>query len=681
MSEEIRGSINRRMTLTVMLTTGISLFLACVSFWIYDFVTIRDAMTSQATTLARVIGINSAVALSFDDAMAADETLSALSVATPVEAAVIYDKRGKVFASYKAPDPESMQLTTPIIQPLGLQFRKGHLDLFEAIRGGGKRTGTIYIRWSTQQLASRMQWYATIVAALLATMIFVVVALANRLQRHISEPLLDLVRGAKAIAGGDLATEVNVASTDEIGALARTFNAMSAALRGLVTEVRRSTSEVSVVSHLLEDAAESMSEESQRQKSAISEVSDSIAQATESIHDVNTSVDHLVASTEETSSSIVEMEASIVEVGGHMDHLGESIDSTAASVKQVAGNTDEVVKAVGNLQTATDGSLTHLSQLTSSVEEVKANAESSHTFSEDSCQEAAKGMTAVRETMETMYDIQNSFEHLQGSVSRLEEKSQAIDEILKVIGDVAERTSLLSLNAAIIAAQAGEQGKAFSVVSGEVSNLADRTHRSTREIATLILAVQKETETSVAAVNDGSEKVEQGVQRSNVAGAILRQISDKSQKSTERVRKIVEATNRQSGDLQRVDDAINEVKLMVEQINLSTRDQHRATAEIANAIEIIRSLGMGVRCSTDEQRQGSRLITNAMLSMSEMVAQISEASKAQAASSEAIEHSLHVFHDISEESTRRADNMNTMVSTLSQRSQKLEREMDRFKTE
>ena len=121
--------------------------------------------------------------------------------------------------------------------------------------------------------------------------------------------------------------------------------------------------------------------------------------------------------------------------------------------------------------------------------------------------------------------------------------------------------------------------------------------------------------------------------------------------------------------------------LMVEQINLSTRDQHRATTEIANAIEIIRSLGMGVRCSTDEQRQGSRLITNAMLSMSEMVAQIAEARKAQAGSSEAIEHSLHVFHDISEESTRRADSMNTMVSTLSQRSQKLEREMDRFKTE
>jgi methyl-accepting chemotaxis protein len=664
-----------------MTTTGLSLFLACMSFGIYDVVSIRQAMSRQATTLANVIGVNAAASLGSDDQEAASQAIGALSAATPVVAAVIYDRHGRVVSSYAAASELDRRFQAPEMQSPGTEFRDDHLDVFETIQSAGNPAGTIFIRWDTRELTDTIRWYGAIVLGLLVTMIGVAMTLTARLQRDVSEPLTSLVQGSEAIANGDLSTQVPVTRTDEIGVLAKTFNAMSVALRGLVLEVRRSTREVSVVTKLIQDSAGDMSEEAQRQTHAVIETSSSIEQVTDSIQAVNSNVEQLATSAYETSSAIVEMDASISEVAGHMDHLGQSIDETSSSVQQVAVNTDEVVKAVQDLQVATDGSLTHLEQLTTSVQEVKGNAEHSHTLSEDSSQEATKGMTAVRETMEAMHEIAASFDQIQESVTKLNEKSQAIDEILQVIGDVVEQTSMLSLNASIIAAQAGEQGKAFSVVADEVSSLADRTHRSTREISDLIRAVQGETAAAVEAVTEGSEKVTRGVQRSNVAGDILRQISQKAQNSTERVREIVDATKRQSGDLERVDHAIHEVKEIVEQINHSATDQHHATAAIAGAIDIIRPLGLEVRRSTEEQRKGSRMITNAMHRMTEMISQIAEATKSQASNSETIQHALKLFGEISEETTRRADDMNTMVATLSQRSNKLDREIGRFKTE
>jgi methyl-accepting chemotaxis protein len=422
-----------------------------------------------------------------------------------------------------------------------------------------------------------------------------------------------------------------------------------------------------------------MSQETERQKAAIGDSSSSIEQLTHSITGVNSNVEELAESARETSSSAMQMDSSLVEVANHMGELGESIDTTSSSVQEVAASTKQVVKAVEGLQVATDGALDHLVQLAASVEEVKDNAEQSDVLSDDSSQEAAKGMTAVDETTDAMDEIATSFGQLEGSVSRLDEKSQAIEEIIGVIVGVAEQTTQLSLNASIIAAQAGEHGKPFAVVANAVSTVADRTRKSAAEIADLIRSVQGEIAASVAAVNVGSQKVEQGVQRSELAGSILRQILEKAQNTTVRVREIVGATKRQSDDLQRVDHGINDVKEIVQQIHGAAREQERATSEIASAIESIRALGVGVHDATQQQRQGSRSIADAMLRVTGMIEKIADATKSQATSNAMIQHALQVFREISEESTRRAGDMTTMVSTLSQRSQKLETEVDRFK--
>jgi len=415
-----------------MLAVGLSLCIACISFWVYDVITIRQAMTSQATALARVIGINSAVPLAFADQQAASETLGALSAVTAVTEAVIYNAQGEPFAIYVADSKRQTSFAAPRVERPGWEFASKHLDLFGEIDGVGGSPGTIFIRWDTHELVARSQWYGAIVLGLLAASIVAAAGLSARLQRHIADPLTALVRGSVAIANGDLSTQVHVDQKDEIGLLAKSFNAMSAGLGSVVAEVRRGTREVAGVSSMLEEAAAEMSQEAERQKIAIGDSSSSIEQLTHSILGVNSNVEELAESARVTSSSALEMDASLVEVANQMGNLGESIDTTSSGVQEVAASTKQVVEAVEGLQVATDGALDHLGQLGASVEEVKANAEQSDVLSDDSSQEAAKGMIAVNETSDAMGEIATSFGQLKESVSKLDEKSQAIDAIIQV---------------------------------------------------------------------------------------------------------------------------------------------------------------------------------------------------------------------------------------------------------
>jgi methyl-accepting chemotaxis protein len=674
-----KKSINRRLTRTVFFVTVSTLVIACLVFITVDWVAARRSISRNTETLAQLIGANCTTALGFYDTVTATEILDSLRAAPVVDVAVVYDDRGRTFASYTSAELGT-DPSLPETPTLGANFGLKSFELTREILLEGEFVGTIYIRANTNELGRRVQGYALVIGLLLAVVAAVTWFIASRLRDQITEPLTALANAAASISGGNLASEVPIDSDDEIGTLASAFNAMVASLREIVGQVGHNIREVSEVSDELQRHSAKMSADAQRQSVAIDETTESIEQLSGSSVEVNAKVAQVSDSARETSSSILEMDASIISVAQHMDHLAESIEATSEGVMQVASGTDQVVSGVSTLKGATEESMEQLQQLRLSVQHVRENAGESHSLCDEASREATKGLEAVNETISVMSEISNSFNELEKNVSRLANNSNSIGEILEVIREVAEQTGMLSLNAAIIAAQAGEHGKAFSVVADEVNSLAGRTHRSTQEIAKLVQAVQNDTAAAVSAAEVGAAVVEKGVQRSNLAGKVLGEISAKSTTSTEKVHQIYEASSQQSRELERVERAMTEVRDIVEQINRSTLDQQAATTEIANAVENIRSLGKGVKSSTDEQRRGSRLMTDSVTHVAAMLDQISEATRAQAKSSETIQHALQVFRDVTSQTLRRSGQLDTMVETLSVRSDRLDDVVVRFKT-
>jgi methyl-accepting chemotaxis protein len=101
-------------------------------------------------------------------------------------------------------------------------------------------------------------------------------------------------------------------------------------------------------------------------------------------------------------------------------------------------------------------------------------------------------MASIGKAIDGMKEIKASVENTAGYIRKLGGRSEEIGQILNVIDEITDQTTLLALNAAILAAQAGEHGKGFSVVADEIKNLAERTSVSTQEIGELIQSVQQE---------------------------------------------------------------------------------------------------------------------------------------------------------------------------------------------
>ncbi len=344
----------------------------------------------------------------------------------------------------------------------------------------------------------------------------------------------------------------------------------------------------------------------------------------------------------------------------------------------MSANIGEVAQNVETLEVATEITESSLRELNSSVQQVKSNASRSHELSEDASLQAETGMDAVGEMIDGMQSIESSFSSMHGIISALATKSESIGEIIKVIDEVANQTDLLSLNAAIIASQAGEHGKAFAVVAEQVKNLAERTAQSTREISELIMSVQGEVGNAVSSMEQGRGRVAKGVDLSHAAGEALKGIINSSHLSTQMVNEIVQATGEQVKDIGQVDNAVGQVKAMVREINRSTHEQENASREITKLVEQIRGLGQEVKRSTQEQSKESKLITNAMEDVTSMIDLIVLATESQGQGSDQIKHALQVFREVTSEGAIRTEELKSMVGTLISRSQQLECEIGRF---
>ncbi|MCF6318478.1 MAG: methyl-accepting chemotaxis protein, partial [Proteobacteria bacterium] len=133
-----------------------------------------------------------------------------------------------------------------------------------------------------------------------------------------------------------------------------------------------------------------------------------------------------------------------------------------------------------------------INEIAVSIDEVSINSLESADVAQRSVLIAHNGAEIVRQTIEGMDNIRNQIQETSKRIKRLGESSQEIGNIVELINDISEQTNILALNAAIQAASAGEAGRGFAVVADEVQSLAERTSNATKQIESLVQAIQSD---------------------------------------------------------------------------------------------------------------------------------------------------------------------------------------------
>ncbi|HEX9078491.1 MAG TPA: HAMP domain-containing protein, partial [Desulfuromonadaceae bacterium] len=219
-------SIQRKLTLIVMLPSTVALLLACLAFFVYDAVQLRRAMVQEVTMLSQVIGADNTAALVFDDPKSVTDNLALLSANSHVAASCIFTPKGTLFGSYIRSDLRE-RLTLPPPQADGYAFGAEYLTMFRRIEFNNKTVGTSYVQYDLAALRSRMHDYLGMAVIVLLTSSCVILVLSSWLTRTISEPVLSLAKIAK-----DISQEKNYSvraeehGHDEIGVLINGFNEM-----------------------------------------------------------------------------------------------------------------------------------------------------------------------------------------------------------------------------------------------------------------------------------------------------------------------------------------------------------------------------------------------------------------------------------------------------------------------
>jgi len=275
----------------------------------------------------------------------------------------------------------------------------------------------------------------------------------------------------------------------------------------------------------------------------------------------------------------------IIELRGLITKVRSATGQVSSTAVAIQAASQKLVESSAHQATRIEDTASAITSMATSIQDVSKNAVTSAHVAAQSLANAEQGAGAVQNNIQAMGRIRDQVQETAKRIKRLGERSQEIGEIVKLIDDIADRTSILALNASIQAAMAGEAGRGFAVVAEEVERLAERSTSATKQIDALTKSIQSETNEVVASMEETIREVVDGSSLANEAGQALSEIRSVSQQLAELSRGISEAALRQAGNSESVLAAMNEISLLTSQVSSGTKQTSTTVETLVNLSE------------------------------------------------------------------------------------------------
>lgn len=347
-------------------------------------------------------------------------------------------------------------------------------------------------------------------------------------------PIKKLLLVMKALHDRDLTVRSNIGGKSEISALSKALDEMSQEFDTLVGDIKKTST------------------------------------------DVDNSNNDLSSAVEESVASVREMVASIESVNNSLEKEKAVIRENVAIVEKQREESREIVHLVEEQTHAIEHSSASIEQMAASVNEVSKNTERAKDLGNELSSTANSGWDKVKAVIEAMDDIKTAAERIQESVIGIRK--------------VASTTNLLSMNASIEAAHAGDAGRGFAVVAEEINKLAD----SSAEEANKIKVQMNET---MSFINDGTEL-------STEVGNAFRDILSNIQSTVDIIINIADSMNEQNKASNEIMESMNSLVGLTRKIKETTESGDISSRELMDSIQSLENLSNEIMGASNEQKIG-----------------------------------------------------------------------------
>ncbi len=373
------------------------------------------------------------------------------------------------------------------------------------------------------------------------------------------KPITQITEVARSVADGNLSVRVQVQQKDETGVLADVFNQMVFQLRDMLRseQEQREYLEISVreyVAYMDEVAQGNLGARLDVDGYASSE--DPLLVLGRSLNEMTTGLQQMIRQIQEAASNL----------------SASSSEILAATTQQASGASEQSAA---------------IAQTTTTVDELKTIAEQSVSRAQDvagasrrTVEVSRKGIDTVDETIASMREIKARVESIAENILALSEQTQQIGEIIATVNDIADQSNMLALNASVEAARAGEYGKGFAVVAQEVRNLAEQSRQATAQVKTILSDIQRATNATVMATEEGTKGADEGVALAAQAGETIEQLAGVIEESAQAAMQLVAGGRQQASGVEQVSLAMQNINQATAQSLASTREAERAAQDL-----------------------------------------------------------------------------------------------------
>ncbi|MFL6213977.1 MAG: ABC transporter substrate-binding protein [Blastocatellia bacterium] len=483
------------------------------------------------------------------------------------------------------------------------------------------------------------------------------------------------------MAQGDLAVRINGAAANassEDRQLLHNLDGLARRLRYIVGRLQRAADSIETVVGEVLRGTQTLSAGVIDEAKSVEETSSSISQINASMHSVGGSLGTLSNLSQSTSTSVMEMATSINHVSENADELAQFVEETASAIEEMAVSIRKVAESTEALAESAEKTAGAMEAIDNSTRSIGESVNETTVLADEVARSADAGSQVVADTATSMSNIKGAIDAATETITRLGRRSEQIGEVTHVINEIADRTHLLALNAAILAAQAGSQGRGFRIVADEIKELSERTAASTREIEDMIKAVREDVAEAIERVAVGGERADEGVELASRASELLAEIRVKTNAASDRIRLIADATAIQATESHTVLEAVDLVRQQARGIERATSEQALTSRHIGERALHMSELTEQVRRATGEQAQVSKYIAEAMEELTMVVEQIRQASNEQSVGTDQVLRAIETIKEVVGRNQASISGINSAVDLLVREAELLNREVEAF---